>query len=135
MMAIAVSQGRRAGTGRPTMPGALIRLLGLGAIVLFSCRPAPSRAGAACISVDDGPAAGGRSVAARPATYLLSFSGPAPVKDLAMSGDAVWVTLPTGVWTVRARAVDPTGRTIASGSVSSVEIDSGKTSPVSIALD
>lgn len=112
----------------------LIPFLGLSVICLFACRPSPSQPGTACISVDQGPDSGAQPIARRPATYLLSFSGPAFMNDVAMSGSTVWVALPAGIWTVQARAVDQAGHTIASGSSSRVEIAKGKTSPVSIAL-
>ena len=112
--------------------------LSLFPLVLFlsiACKPSPSEAGAACISVDLGTPSQTPPMDRYSSTYLLSFTGPTSVNDVTLSGSAVWVTLPAGIWTVRARAVDPNGHTVASGSVSKVEIAKDKTSPVSIALD
>jgi hypothetical protein len=109
--------------------------LGISFIFLLSCQPSVRKMGTAYVTIDCAKITDGSMKPLVSTTYLLSFSGPLFMQDVAMSENTAWVTLPAGKWTVTARAIDHSKRDIAAGTVSMVEVERGKTSPVSIALN
>lgn len=69
-----------------------------------------------------------------PASYRISFSGPAIVSPIETSGTTTTISLAVGTWTVTVEGLDSTGRTIARGSRTNITVNAGTTTDAPISL-